>query len=77
MSEVRLVIRDAACDLSGTIHGSDADRLVAALTAEPETIEELDGAVRRLIKTDRANYFAGFHRGIDDEPYDAGVVALT
>jgi hypothetical protein len=30
MSEVRLVVRDAERDLSGTCHGSIADRLVAA-----------------------------------------------
>ena len=41
MSEVRLVLRDRERDLSGTVHGSLAQCAVAALSAEPETIEEL------------------------------------
>src|SRR5215218_7878247 len=76
MSEVRLVIRDTKSDLSGTIHGSDVDRIIAALTAEPETIQELNQALRRFIKSDRPDFFAGFHSGINDEPYDAGVVVI-
>lgn len=31
MIQVRLVVRDRERDLSGTCHGSDADRLIAAL----------------------------------------------
>lgn len=52
MSEVRQVIRDARRDVSGTWHGSMAERLVAALSAEPETIEELDAALARFIQPD-------------------------
>ena len=37
MSEVKLNIIDAQNILTGTIHGSIADRCVAALSAEPET----------------------------------------
>ena len=40
MSEVKLVLRDASRDLSGTIHGSVASAAVAALSARPVTIEE-------------------------------------
>ena len=46
MIQVRLVVRDRERDLSGTCHGSDADRLIAALSAEPETIAELAAAGR-------------------------------
>jgi hypothetical protein len=42
MSEVRLVVREVAGDWSGTIHGSCADRAVAALSADPVTLEELE-----------------------------------
>ena len=37
MSEVRLVIRGAEGDWSGTIHGSSADQAIAALSADPLT----------------------------------------
>ena len=47
MSEVMLTVRDVGRSLCGTVHGATADRVVAALAAEPETIEELDAAVRR------------------------------
>ena len=40
MIQVRLIVRDRERDLSGTCHGSDADRLIAALSAEPETIAD-------------------------------------
>jgi hypothetical protein len=76
MSEVRLVIRDAERDRSGTIHGSMADRVVAALSADPQTIEELDAAIDRFAKPDGRSHFGWFHSGIDDEPWDAGLVIV-
>jgi hypothetical protein len=76
MSEVRLVIRDASRDIHGTIHGSSADAVVAALSAEPETIEELDAAIERFHKSDGRSFFSWFRRGTNDEPYDAGLVIV-
>ena len=77
MSEVRLVLRDAERDLSGTIHGSVGDAAVAALSADPVTIEELNVALERFRAThgDRG-FFAWFGPGINDEPYDAGLVVI-
>ena len=68
MSEVRLIVSDAARSISGTCHGGTADRVIAALSAEPESIEELDAAIERFL--------AWFEPGIDDEPYDAGIVVI-
>jgi hypothetical protein len=77
MSEVRLIVRDAARSISGTCHGSTADRVIAALSAEPETIEELDAAIERFCKrTDGLGFLAWFEPGIDDELYDAGIVVI-
>ena len=77
MSEVRLVLRDAARDLSGTCHGSTADHVFAALSAEPETIEELDRALERFCqRRDDKSFFAWFRAGLDEEPYDAGLVIV-
>ena len=77
MSEVRLVVREAECDWSGTIHGSCADRAVAALSADPVTLQELEVAVARFAKpvADR-RFFANLSRGLRDEPYDAGLVVI-
>ncbi|HVA45308.1 MAG TPA: hypothetical protein VNH11_02885 [Pirellulales bacterium] len=77
MSEVRLVVRDASRDISGNCHGSLADRVVAALSAEPETIEELDRAIERFhFRDDDKSFLAWFSSGIRDEPYDAGLVVI-
>jgi hypothetical protein len=79
MSEVKLNLVDSQKILTGTIHGSVADRCVAALSAEPETIEELANALGRYIKPDpTAPPFACFvsRDEIDSEPWDAGIVMI-
>lgn len=77
MSEVRLVVREADRDWSGTIHGSDADRAIAALSADPITLEELEAATARFEKaTPGSRIFANLSRGSRDEPYDAGLVVI-
>jgi hypothetical protein len=75
MSEVSLSILDANRAIHGTIHGSDADRAIAALAAEPESIEELDLALRRFTGRDDS-HFACFREGDTDEPWDAGIVII-
>jgi hypothetical protein len=79
MSEVKLNLVDAERTLVGTIHGSIADACVAALSAEPETIAELEAALARYVKpVDQLGPFNFFHSGaeIDKEPWDAGVVII-
>jgi len=44
VSEVKLNLIDAQQILCGTIHGSIGDACVAALSAEPEIISELEAA---------------------------------
>src|SRR5204862_701689 len=62
MSEVKLNLVDTERVLNGTIHGSIADACVAALSAEPETIAELEAALARYIKPNSSNSkFASFH----------------
>jgi hypothetical protein len=61
MSEVKLNLVDAERVLHGTIHGSIADACVAALSAEAETIAELEAALPRYIKPrDTNGYFTWF-----------------
>ncbi len=78
MSEVKLNLIDSATLLTGTIHGSIVDSCFAALSAEPETIPELVAALERFIKPDETSPFAWFHprTGIDERPYDAGIVII-
>jgi hypothetical protein len=50
MSYVRLNITDAEQTINGEVHGYLGDAVVAALTAEPETVEELGLALARFVK---------------------------
>lgn len=77
MSEIKLNLVDAHSILVGTTHGSNADRCVAALSAEPETIAELEAALERFDK-DPPRFRSYFHTTseIDDQPYDAGILIV-
>lgn len=48
MSEVHFVVREAGHDLWGTIHGNSADRAIAAQSADPVTLAELETACARF-----------------------------
>ena len=86
MSEVKLNLIDSEQVLHGEIHGSMADRCVAALSAEPETIAELDAALSRYAKPlDTRSNFASFRSldytpntcpELDAESWDAGIVVI-
>jgi len=51
VSEIKLNLIDAQQILCGTIHGSMGDACVAALSAEPESIAELEAALKRYVGT--------------------------
>jgi hypothetical protein len=76
MSEVKLNLIDSEDILTGTIHGSVGDRCVAALSAEPETIPELEIALKRFEQSD--SHFSHFKNRshFDTKPYDAGVLII-
>lgn len=77
MSEVRLVIRDADEDRSGTVHGSVADLFVAALSADPVSLSELDAAVDRFaLESPQRGHLSHFRGSLDTEPWDAGLVVI-
>lgn len=77
MSCIRLNITDQKQTTNGEAHGCFGDALVAALTAEPETVEELGLALARFIKPQSdLSPFAWFREGENFEPYDAGVVVI-
>jgi hypothetical protein len=75
MSELRINILDAGRAINGTLHASLADSILAGLAAEPETIEEIGDAMARFAgPADDRRHLAGFFDGINDEPWDAGIV---
>src|SRR5258706_7207899 len=79
MSEIKLNLVDACNNLGATVHGSVADRCVAALSAEPETLSELASAVARYNRPlHERGPFAAFQSssGIDPTPWDAGLVVI-
>lgn len=79
MSEVKLNLTDFQQTIQGTIHGSIVDSCVAALSAEPETIAELEAALSRYIKpVNGISRFAWFRidTEIDEQPWDAGIVII-
>jgi hypothetical protein len=77
MSEVKLVVRDATRNLTLTCHGSDAERFVAALSADPVTIEELEVALQRFMNSNPYGFWrSSSHDYLDDEPWDAGLVVI-
>lgn len=81
MSEVRLSIVEQNYAIQGDIHGSIADAIVAALSAEPETIPELATALERYQKSrDEISCFGAFLQSVPDQldlsPWDAGIVIV-
>ena len=79
MSELKLNLVDSQKVLCGTTHASIADRAVAALTAEPETIDELKLALTRYErKPPDYDLFCCFHERdhVDEESWDAGLMII-
>lgn len=77
MSEIRLNLIDFTSILSGTIHGSIGDQCVAALSAEPETIDELQAALARFDREPAPlRQILSLRTEYDEHPYDAGVVLI-
>ena len=76
MSEVRLNVIDYEGAAHGTVHGSISDAVVASLSAEPQTLGELETALGRFINPNDQRPFALFSVGVNYEPWDAGVVLV-
>src|SRR5882724_710590 len=83
MSEIKLNLIDSQTILTGTIHGSVGDRCVAALSAEPETIKELESALSRYERCPpNLSSFPTFigksilPLQLDTESYDAGILII-
>jgi hypothetical protein len=77
MSYIRLNITDQKQTIHTEVHGSFSDVILAALTAEPETIEELNWALERFTKfKEGLPILGGFTPHENFEPYDAGIMVV-
>lgn len=76
MSQIRLNIIDQNQKISGDIHGSFGDVIVASLTADPESIEELESAIQRFVPRESSSFFSWFRKYENFEPYDAGLLVV-
>ena len=79
MSEIKLNLLDSRSSVHATVHGSVGDALVAALSAEPETVDQLETALRRFqnCRTIPASSLTRMEcREIDEVPYDAGILVI-
>ena len=79
MSEIKLNLIDSQSIFTDTMHASIADRCVAALSAEPESISELEAALVRFAKSPLSFTLPPYRSApcdIDTEPYDAGIFIL-
>lgn len=77
MSCIRLNLTDRDRTISGEVHGGIGDRVIASLSAEPETIHELELALARFDKpTGDRSALAFLRAGENFEPYDAGIVIV-
>lgn len=73
MSLLRITLADSTRSLTEQVHGSIAEAIVAALSADPQTIDELELAVSRFSSGES---FAWYSPGTDFEPLDAGVAVV-
>lgn len=77
MSEIRLVVREGGQDWSGTVHGSMGDGAIAALSADPVTLAELEAAYARFARpTSNRLFLSNLRPGLCTEPDDAGIVVI-
>jgi hypothetical protein len=77
MSELRLNIIDRKASINGSVHDGIADAVIAALSAEPETIAELDAALDRFIKpVGDVRPLGTFREGLCKETLGAGIIIV-
>jgi len=76
-NEVMVTIIDAHRALHDAMPVGIANYVLAALTAEPETLEELETAMTRYDRiTAREGFVHRLHEGLNEEPWDSGVLIV-
>jgi hypothetical protein len=76
-NEVMVTIIDADRALNGILPEWKADIVLAALVAEPETLEELEDAIVRYDSSVISQGFLGnLNTGVNETPWDSGIVIV-
>lgn len=76
MGEIKLTIIDDERARSGIVHEHLARTLVASLTAEPESIAELETALQRFLIWEAESPLAGLIEAEDLTPAADGLLAI-
>ena len=76
MNEVRLNLRDLNQDICAICPADFAERVLAALSADPATLDELGAALERFMKPDREGFFSRFRTGFDDSLNGPPVIVI-
>ena len=72
-----MTIVDSQQAIHGQPHASFVGAVVAALSADPESIEELTAAIKRFVEPSEHGVFSGFRAGVCEETYDAGLCVIN
>jgi hypothetical protein len=76
-NEVMVTVIDAGRAMHDVMPVSMVDVLLAALTAEPETLEELETAIARYDKpVSSQGFLKHLKEDVNDAPWDAGVIII-
>lgn len=77
MSVITLNLLDRYGARKGQVHAGLLESIVAALSAEPESIAELEAALTRFRKpVDERSVFSHFYEGECEEAWDAGLIVI-
>lgn len=77
MPKIKLIIRDANVDLSGIVSAVLADQVIAALSADPLSLPELNAALDRFtLESPSDGYFSDFDPRVDQDPLESDVVII-
>jgi hypothetical protein len=76
MDEIKLNIIDRERTVSGLVHASMGQGLIASLTAEPETFAELEAGLRRFVIWEIDSPLSQLREGEDLVPADWGLLVI-
>jgi hypothetical protein len=76
VNEIMLTLLDAERALHDAVPTSVTDVVLAALTAEPETLEELESAMTRYYPSLQQNFLPRLQTGINETKWDAGLLIV-
>lgn len=76
MSVVKMIVADDRYYVSGEPHGSRAERIYAACSKNPKTLEELNKLLPEFEADEDLNLEFAWNDGLDLQPVDAGLIVI-